>query len=169
MKLVETKQEKKDVRALHHLCFPFENEESFRRLLENEKYFTFHIDAEAYVTTHVKEVCATTLYLGTNPKSRGQGYATRLFLSAMHEARSRGAEYLDSFSSEDNEDFKSVSYIHRMIGFIPLGSFPDHYMHETKKCPITVCHFRASLMNLGKRPLEPGRREEVKAPGVGVK
>jgi hypothetical protein len=80
----------------------------------------------------------------------------------LEEASRRGAEYFDSFLTEENDMFAAISGQQKQLGFIPIARYPDHYIKDGEKINIMVSHLRTSLMPLKERAsnVERGTTEQ---------
>tara|TARA_R100000808_G_scaffold6682_1_gene19673 strand:+ start:2043 stop:2558 length:516 start_codon:yes stop_codon:yes gene_type:complete len=152
MYLANSKEDFEGLTEIHKECFGKVNWGEYKNALADERCF-FLVAKEddeivSYLVVRVEGECATGLWQGTKGSKRRQGFGKPLHQEGLEEASRRGAEYFDSFLTEENDMFEAIAGQNKQLGFIPIARYPDHYMKDGEKENITVQHLRISLMPL---------------------
>ena len=113
-----------------------------------------------YTVVRVQGKEAEGLWLGVRAdrlnlkrnRSRKKGLGRTLMLTAMNEARSRGAEYASIYVSDVNPTSAITIKIHKKEGFELFKSSPDSYINDDgKRVDFTIHNLRMSLMSIANR------------------
>ena len=164
--LVTTKAHMSSVIELHELCFISDEQQNLHYALLDENCFSFLGGCDedgqptGYTVVRVQGKEAEGLWLGVRAdrlnlkrnRSRKKGLGRTLMLTAMNEARSRGAEYASIYVSDVNPTSAITIKIHKKEGFELFKSSPDSYINDDgKRVDFTIHNLRMSLMSIANR------------------
>ena len=161
--LAKSKEDFEGLTEIHKECFGEVNWGEYKSALADERCF-FVVAKEneeivGYLTARVEGEGSIGLWQGTKESHRRQGIGEQIVRKGLQEACKRGAEYWDSFLTEENDMFAAISGQQKQLGFIPIARYPDHYMKNGEKINIMISHLRISLMPLKKSDGETATRE----------
>ena len=164
--LANSKEDFEGLTEIHKECFGEVNWGEYKNALADERCF-FVVAKEdeeivGYLTVRVEGEGSIGLWQGTKESHRRQGIGEQIARKGLQEACKRGAEYLDSHLTEENDMFAAIAGQAKKNGAIPIARYPDHYMKNGEKMDVTISHLRTSLMPLKERAsnVERGTTEQ---------
>jgi ribosomal protein S18 acetylase RimI-like enzyme len=161
--LAKSKEDFEGLTEIHKECFGKVDWDEYKKALGDKRCF-FVVAKEkeeivGYLAARVEGECAKGLWQGTKESHRRMGIGKPVHQEALEESSRRGAEYFDSFLTEENDMFAAISGQQKQLGFIPIARYPDHYIKDGEKVNIMISHLRISLMPLKKSDGETATRE----------
>ena len=159
--LVTTKAHMSYVIELHALCFGSAEQKKLTPVLLDENCFSFLGGCDedgkptGYTVIRIQGKEAEGLWIGVRAdrlnlkrnRSRKKRLGRTLMLAAFNEARARGAEYINTYVSNDNPTSAIMINMHKKEGFVLVKSYSDTYVNDVgERVEFTNHHFRKSLM-----------------------
>ena len=151
---------------LHELCFISDEQSKLTYALLDKNCFSLLGGCDedgkptGYTVIRVQGKEAEGLWLGVRAdrlnlkrnRSRKKRLGRTLMLSAMNEARSRGAEYASIYVSDVNPTSNITIKMHKKEGFKLFKSSPDSYINDDGEIvDFTIHNLRMSLMSIANR------------------
>ena len=148
---------------LHELCFISDEQSKLTYALLDKNCFSLLGGCDddgkptGYTVIRVQGKEAEGLWLGVRAdrlnlkrnRSRKKRLGRTLMLSAMNEARSRGAEYASIYVSDVNPTSNITIKMHKKEGFELFKSSPDSYINDDgERVEFTIHNLRMSLMSI---------------------
>ena len=159
--LVTTKLHMSYVIELHALCFGSDEQTKLTYALLDKNCFSFLGGCDedgkptGYCVARVQGKSSTGLWFGVRSdrehlkrnRFRKKGLGRALMMAGFNEARARGAEYGDTYVSNDNPTSDITISMHKEMGFDFVKSFSDTYINDDgERVEFVNHHFRKSLM-----------------------
>ena len=166
--LVTTKLHMSYVIELHALCFGSDEQTKLTYALLDKNCFSFLGGCDedgkptGYCVARVQGKSSTGLWFGVRSdrehlkrnRFRKKGLGRALMMAGFNEARARGAEYGDTYVSNDNPTSDITISMHKEMGFDFVKSFSDTYINDDgERVEFVNHHFRKSLMPIANLSL----------------